>query len=437
MSFQTLPGFREFYPESCFERNYVFKQWRKSAEEFNFEEFDGPVLEPLELFTAKSGQEIAGQLFHFTDKGGRNIALRPEMTPSLARMVGAKAGSIKRPVKWFTMGEQFRYERQQKGRLRSFYQYNADILGELSVSADAEAIHLLIHTLKSFGLTHEHFCIRLSDRDLWVYYLEACGLTEEKAYDALGVIDKLEKESSEKIIAMLEPLLQEKAASFYEKVMHLSQLTTIEAISQYFDSLGLAGTCKEKIDGRLAIWKELLALLTAKGVVQFIKIDLSIVRGLAYYTGFVFEAFQLVGQGRALAGGGRYNQLIEKLMGADFPAVGFAIGDVTLTDLLKDLHLMPKYKASPDIYVVIAEDKELALRDITSLREAGHRVEYSLKEMARDKQFKLATQYEASFALLYGYGEPGFVNVKNLLTREESIISQADLLDFVRKATQN
>ena len=168
--FKTLPGFREFYPEDCAKKNYIFGVWQKVARSFGFSEFEPPVLEQLDLFTEKSGEEIKSQLFEFVDKGGRAVSLRPEMTPSLARMVGARAGGIRRPVKWFAIGENYRYERQQKGRLRAFFQYNADILGEESLNADAEIIALLIESLRGFGLTENEFKLRLGDRNLWVLF---------------------------------------------------------------------------------------------------------------------------------------------------------------------------------------------------------------------------------------------------------------------------
>ena len=187
-TFQSLPGFREFYPEDCAARNGLFNAWRGAARRHGFAEYDAPVLEPLELFTEKSGEEIRTQLFEFEDKGGRKVALRPEMTPSLARLVAAQAGSLRKPVKWFSIGECFRYEKPQKGRLRSFYQFNADILGEAGPGADAECIALLVESLKACGLDEGEFEIRISDRKLWFLYLASKGLSEEQAIAALAII---------------------------------------------------------------------------------------------------------------------------------------------------------------------------------------------------------------------------------------------------------
>jgi histidyl-tRNA synthetase len=190
---QTLPGFREFYPEAMALRQFIFNVWRRTARVYGFQEYDGPVLESLELFKAKSGDEIEEQLFSFTDKGGREVALRAEMTPTLARMIGAKAASLRRPVKWFNVGEHYRYERQQKGRLRAFFQLNADIYGEAGPEAEVELITLLVHVLAAFGLTESDFFVRLSDRNLWSAFLQDAGLQGEQVAAALNVIDKLDR----------------------------------------------------------------------------------------------------------------------------------------------------------------------------------------------------------------------------------------------------
>src|SRR3954467_988368 len=193
MAFQSLPGFRDFYPEEFSRRQHIFRVWRQSASAFGFQEYDAPVLEPLELYKTKSGDEIEAQLFNFTDKGGREVALRPEMTPTVCRMVGARAGALKRPIKWFSIAEFYRYERAQKGRLRAFNQFNADIFGEAGPEAEIELIALLIQCLAGFGLTKDDFYVRLSDRDLWVFYLEALGFNDAQARSILTVIDRYEK----------------------------------------------------------------------------------------------------------------------------------------------------------------------------------------------------------------------------------------------------
>ncbi len=432
MSFETLPGFRAFYPESSARRADIFEKWRAAAHSFNFLEYDAPVLEPLELYIEKSGEEIVGQLFHFEDRGGRAVALRPEMTPSLARLVGAKANSLKRPIKWFNIGEHYRYERPQKGRLRAFYQFNADILGESGASADAELIALLIQSLKAFGLGVEDFKLRLSDRDLWLFLLAAEGLDAAGSAQVLGIIDKLERNSREKTLEQLATVLGESAAVFMTKVEAVVAIRDFPALVEYFTALPIVGTQTEAIEARLAEWRVLLTALDNSGMGEFVEIDLGIVRGLAYYTGFVFEAFEASGEGRALAGGGRYDDLVGKLGGQAMPAVGFAMGDVTLGDLLEKKGLMEVAEAGPDFIFIIGgvAERAQALADAACLRAAGYRVEYPLKEVAFGKQFKDANQRGARFAVIYGSEElaSGVFKVRDMAAGTERDYPRTDLV---------
>ena len=432
MQFESLPGFREFYPESCARRNHIFGRWRSVARAFNFLEYDAPVLEPLELYIEKSGEEIVGQLFNFEDRGGRAVALRPEMTPSLARLIGAKANSLKRPVKWFNIGEHYRYERPQKGRLRAFYQLNVDILGEQGPAADAELITLLCHSLQSFGLNNSDFKIRLSDRDLWLLMLAAEGLDEAGSASALGIIDKLERTNRTKTIEKLSPILGDEAEDFLGRIEEVIAIHDFDTLRSYIEDLPLEGDLAIKAKTRIDEWSQLLRKLKASGVGDFIQIDLGIVRGLAYYTGFVFEAFEASGKGRALAGGGRYDALVKKLGGPDMHAVGFAMGDVTLVDLLESKSLMPKYIQSPDFIAIIGGEDEsaVALADAAQLRAGGYQIEYPFKNQSFAKQFKSANQSGARFALIYGSEEleRGLVKVRDLSKGSEIEIPRDQLL---------
>lgn len=435
--FQSLPGFREFYPEDCAVRNLVFAHWRDVCACAAFQEFDGPVLEPLELLTAKSGPEITGQLFNFEDKGGRQVTLRPEMTPTLARMVAARAGGLRRPVRWFSIGEHFRYEKQQKGRLRSFYQLNADILGEPGVGADAEVIALLVHVLRSFGLGEGDFVVRLSDRDLWLLWLEGRGLVGEAASAALGIIDKLERESGETLSAKLAEAGACDGAALLDGVRTLAACRSLSEIRAFFEKETTASPeVVSRVSARLASWASLLELLEAMGAGQFVRVDPGIVRGLAYYTGFVFEAFQTVGKGRALAGGGRYDHLVEKLGGPEFPAVGFGMGDVTLRDLLELKGLMPQPQPALDAWVVIggAAERPSALSLAAVLRAGGLRVDYSLKDTGFGKQFRMADQSGARFAVICGSDEvaQGGAKVKDLKAGDEVFYRREELLEALR-----
>ncbi len=430
--FKTLPGFREFYPEDCAKKNYIFGVWRRAARSFGFSEFEPPLLEQLDLFTEKSGEEIKSQLFEFIDKGGRAVSLRPEMTPSLARMVGAKAAGIRRPVKWFAIGENYRYERQQKGRLRAFFQYNADILGEESLNADAEIIALLIESLRGFGLTENEFKLRLGDRTLWVLFLENAGVPKDRIIPVLSVIDKLEKVSPEALDEMTSKALEGTSVDAQTLIGKIKKFISVRDVDSMASSFDAEGGLAERVDKRISQWRELVGILDSLGVGAYISPDLSIVRGLAYYTGFVFEAFQTVGTGRALAGGGRYDNLVKKLGYQDMPAVGFGMGDVTVSDLLELVGKSSSLPDAPDAYFVIGSEdvRRKALEIVSTLRRAGIKVDYPLKASSFGKQFKQADAVGASKALVFGVDEAaaGVVKIKNLKSGEESAVPIDDIL---------
>jgi len=425
-TFQTLPGFREFYPEELARRNHIFRVWRQTARTHGFSEYDAPVLEPLELYKAKSGDEIEAQLFNFTDKGGRDVALRPEMTPTVCRLVGAKANALKRPIKWFSIGEFYRYERAQKGRLRAFFQFNADIFGEAGPEAEIELIAQLVQCFRAFGLSEQDFYVRLSDRNLWFYFLESLGLDDARTRAMLSAVDKNDFAAYEEKFG---PRPAELRAAV-ERFLGIRSLGELEA------ELGAAAAANERIRGRLADWQKLLAGLEAMGLGGFVQVDLSVVRGLAYYTGFVFEAFDKKGELRALAGGGRYDDLVAKLGGPALPAVGFAIGDVTTGLLLEQRGLMPNFISAPDVYCVIGGEKErlAAFGDVQAIRAAGFRVDYPLKDVAFGKQFKAAAESGAKLALIYGGDEvaKGVVKIRDLAQRNEIEVPRAQVTAHVR-----
>ena len=429
-TFQTLPGFREFYPDALARRNHVFRLWRQTATTFGFNEYDAPVLEPLELYKTKSGDEIEAQLFSFTDKGGREVALRPEMTPTVCRLVGEKASSLKRPIKWFSIAEFYRYERMQKGRGRCFFQFNADIFGEPGIEAETELIALLVQCLCAFGLSEQDFYVRLSDRNLWFYYLEALGLDDARTRAMLSAVDKFEKAGDEAFkgysdqFGPLDAALKEKVLAF----LQVKSLAALESI--------LSSVPGEKLSARLTDWRRLLGNLEAMGLARYVEVDLAVVRGLAYYTGFVFEAFDRKGELRALAGGGRYDNLVGKLGYGELPAVGFAIGDMTFALLLEQRGLMPTFVQAPDVYAVIGGEKErlAAFGDIHALRAAGFKVEYPMKDLGFGKQFKVAAESGAKLALIYGGDElaKGVVKLRDLTTRTEQEIAKDQVLVTVR-----
>ena len=429
-SFKSLPGFRDFYPEDLAPRTHLFRQWRRSAHAYGFQEYDAPVLESLDLYKAKSGDEIENQLFSFTDKGGREVALRPEMTPTVCRMVGAKANALKRPIKWFSIADFFRYERMQKGRGRCFAQFNADIFGEAGPEAEIELISLLIQCLRGLGLAADDFYVRLSDRNLWFYYLEALGLGEEQVRGMLGAIDKFERlgEAAFEIYTKAHGEMPETLKTAVLRMLAIKSLSDLERLVTELDN--------EQLTNRLADWRQVLGGLDAMGLSDFVSVDLGVVRGLAYYTGFVFEAFDRKGDLRALAGGGRYDDLVKKLGGPALPAVGFAIGDMTMELLLKERGLLPEVASKPDVYVVVGGGAErlAAFGDIAALREVGYRVDYPMKDLGFGKQFKNATESGARIALIYGEDElaKGVVKLRDLSQREEVEVPRDQVAAAVR-----
>jgi histidyl-tRNA synthetase len=402
---ERLPGFRDFYPEplpqpdlwSSDARNYIFNRWRTIARRYGFREYDGPPLEPLELFTAKSGEEIVAQLYNFTDKGQREISLRPEMTPTLARMVAAHERNYKKPIKWFALPQLFRYERQQKGRLREHFQFNADIIGETDPAADAELIALLVDTLRSFELTEDDFVICLSSRNAWQVFFHQQNGDPSREYEFYQAIDKLEREdppvSEQKLAAV--GLSLRKVQEFIEQAKPTAELQSI------------------------------LDNLSARGLQSFIKVDYGVIRGLAYYTGVVFEAFDRKGDFRAIAGGGRYDNLVRLLSGGkvDLPALGFGMGDVVLLELLKARQRLPRYQSTVDAFCLIEESalRNDSLRLVQDLRNAGVAVDYSLTAAKPDKQFKRAQELGATFVCALERASSGelMVNIKDLKTRQQ------------------
>jgi histidyl-tRNA synthetase len=403
-----LPGFRDLYPEDCALRRHIVETFLDVLGRFSFEEYDGPLLEPLELFTDKSGPEIAEQLFQFEDRGGRKVALRPEMTPTLARMAGARAQTLRRPIRWCAVGEQFRYERPQKGRLRSFLQLNGDILGEPGFRADGELMGALLSVLSALGLGPADISLRLSDRKLWGLLL---GHFPCDGAAVLRAIDRYGKEPAAATEERLRKAMEPPAGQFlaaWEQLRACNSLAALEAFFQKFPS--------PELESRLAEWADLLQFLTDLGLAEFVTVDLSIVRGLAYYTGFVFEVFERSGEGRALAGGGRYDDLTEKLAAVPLPACGFAIGDVVLSNILREKNLFAGGRSAPDLWLFWDRDRQsAALALAAAARRAGSRVAYDLRNDLPDRQLRRADRSGARFAL---FPDGGGWLLKNLLTGE-------------------
>lgn len=392
MSAGALPGFRDFYPKELAEREYLFRVWRDVARRFGFVEYDGPPLEPLELYTRKSGEEIVGQLYSFTDKGGREVALRPEMTPTFARMVAARHNALRKPVRWFSIPQLFRYERQQKGRLREHFQLNVDIVGEADVAADAELLAVAIEVMRASGLTPEDVVARVSDRRLLTALLHAWGLPDEGIPAAFAAIDKIGREPREVLIDRLagSGIDRETAA----RVLDGAAASDLDSLRPLAGSDARVAEGLERID-------RYLALLDAHGVRDWVRVDLSIVRGLAYYTGIVFELFDRAGEFRAICGGGRYDTLLRDLGSVDLPALGFGMGDVVLGEVLRARGLLPSEVEAPDFYLAAESPVTDAdvIRVATGLRRAGARVEYAFKRGPLGRQRKAAWSAQASYVV--------------------------------------
>jgi histidyl-tRNA synthetase len=369
-------------------------------------EFDGPVLEELDLYKKKSGDEIVRQLYEFIDKGERAVALRPEMTPTLARIVAAEHRQFRKPLKWFSIPQVFRYERPQRGRLREHFQLNCDIIGEESPEADAELIALAIDVVRAFGFTAQDFVVRISDREFWTELLKLEKVPSDRWEEMLQTIDKSEREPREKT--------QERLGKLAKPVFEIFEK-----------------------GGESAKLNNIIENLRLRGLADFAKVDVRIVRGLAYYTGIVFEVFDRAGKFRAIAGGGRYDQLVAQLSdnAVSMPALGFAIGDVVLGEMIRghaaaraQMEKTIAAERAVEIYVVIAKEERRgnAISMMQQLRDRGRRVDYSLAAAKVARQFRLAEQSGARFAVVFGDEWPQ-VGVKDLVSGKQESIAHEKL----------
>src|SRR5256714_5691595 len=384
MSQGALPGFRDFYPEQLATRNYLIGIWREVARRYGFVEYDGPPLEPLELYTKKSGDEIVAQLYAFTDKGDRKVALRPEMTPSLARMVAAKANAMRKPIRWFSIPQLFRYERQQKGRLLEQFQLNVDIIGEASVAADAELLAVAIDIIRATGLTSNDVRARVSDRRLLTAILHEVGVKTDAMAVVFAAIDKLGREPRDVTLGKVEKVVSEGALQGIERILQRS-----------IDLNALAGEFRNSrsVMESITRLREYMHFLDALGVGDWVDFDLSIVRGLAYYTGIVFELFDAKGEFRAICGGGRYDDLLSSIGGVDLPALGFRVGGGGVPPPLRAPDVLPTTTLAAEYWV--AADDDSMLPDVMNvagrLREKARSVEYALKSQTLARQLKTAS----------------------------------------------
>jgi histidyl-tRNA synthetase len=414
-SFQSLPGFRDFLPRDFAVRQYLQETWRATARRHGFVEYETPLLEDTGLYLKKSGGELSTQLFRFPDQGGRDVTLRPEVTASLARLAADHQRDFPKPLKWFEIGQCFRYEKPQKGRGREFFQFNVDILGESAAQADAELLAVAIDTMRAFGFEKEDYQVRVSDRQAWADFAAKRGLDAEQLAAFLQIVDKLERERPE--------VLTEKLAALG---------ISLDEVKDFIANPENAS----------ASYRTLLDDLTARGLGDFVRWDLSIVRGLAYYTGLVFEVFDARSSMRAVAGGGRYDTLVSTISDGkiDLPATGFAMGDYVIRNLIEETpHALmqmevwlQRNQAGCDVYVVVDQEEKrgTALRLVTDLRTAGVSVDFSLMPMKFNKQLQRAEQAGARFALIVGADEAE-LKLKILASRSDVLLSAEGIVEEI------
>ena len=423
----ALPGFRDFYPDQLATRNYLISVWREVARRYGFVEYDGPPLEPLELYTKKSGDEIVGQLYTFTDKGDRQVALRPEMTPTLARMVAAKANAMRKPIRWFSIPQLFRYERQQKGRLREHFQLNVDIIGEASVAADAELLAVAIDIMRELGLSASDVRARVSDRRLLTALLLEVGVKQNEATAVFAAIDKIGREPREVTREKIEKAVASADAA-RSLARALERATDLNALAAEFRN-------SRSVMESITRLREYMRFLDALGVGEWIDFDLSIVRGLAYYTGIVFELFDAKGEFRAICGGGRYDDLLSTIGDIDLPALGFGMGDVVLTELLRARDLLPAVTVGTEYWVAADDDSMLpdVMQVAGKLRAKSHSVEYALKSQTLARQLKAASSAGVQNVVLLRRDDfaNGNVTVKKLADGSEQNVALDTFLNSV------
>jgi len=416
---QGVRGTRDFYPEDMRLRNWLFDNFTNASLLHGFEEYDAPVLEYEELYTRKQGEEITQQLYNFQDKGNRKVALRPEMTPSLARMVMARAGGLPMPIKWFSIPQCWRYERTQRGRGREHYQWNVDIWGTTEISADAELISVLVTFFEGIGLTAKDIVIRVSSRKVLEEVLGSLGMRGDVFAQTCVIVDKMGKLSSDVIEEQLSGLGHDSEV-----------ITTIQSVLGIKDMNGLQEALKDE-SMAVSELNFLFDAIDSYGISEWVEFDASIVRGLAYYTGAVFEAHDKAGKFRAICGGGRYDKLLSTLGGKDLPATGFGFGDMVIMELLAEKDLIPELVSDIDDTVIPLNSdlRNAAVMVAASLRNSGRTVDLVLEDKKMKWVFKHAERVGAKRLVLLAPDEWSrkMVKIKDLDTGEESEISLNDI----------
>ncbi len=403
-----MKGFKDYYPEEKRIQNYIFDKWKSIAEKYCFEEIDGPILEPVELYQ-KSGQEIPEQMYVLTDKSDRKLALRPELTPTVARMISQNP-NIRKPLKWYSIGPFFRYEQPQFGRERQFFQFNMDILGARSMKADAEIITTAVKLMQSFGFTKKDFYIRISNRKLIQALLLELGIKQDSLKEIYRLIDKLCKISKKDFeLTLKEKGLTQKQISSLLKLLEIKDLSKIKINNQGLDEL-----------------KELFNYLKQYNILEFCRLDLSIMRGLDYYTSTVFEVFDSSRELRAIAGGGRYDELAKNC-----PGVGYAMGDVVLELFLKNKNKLPVLDRKIDFYIAaVNKNAEKESIKIAETLRKSYSVEIDLLERNLTKQLEYANSIKAEKVIILGPDEikKKKLKIKDMKTGKEKLTTLKELI---------
>ncbi|MBN1489248.1 MAG: histidine--tRNA ligase [Phycisphaerae bacterium] len=419
MKFRAAKGTRDFYPDAMRLRTWLTDAWRRVSLRNGFEEYDGPIFEHLELYTTKSGDEIASQLFDLEDRGGRRLAIRPEMTPTLGRMVNARAQSLPRPIKWFSVPRLCRAERPQKGRLREFFQWNIDIVGVDDVLADAESILVAVDFLREVGLGPEDAVVRINSRRLVAAVLADLRVPPDRMDKAYALLDKAGKIPRDALQAMWKEAFGD-AVPFDA----IEPLLGVEGLDHLHEAIRGAKGGWAAAERELPAIEALFEKLDSFGITEYCNFDMAIVRGLAYYTGVVYEVFDRGQAHRAIGGGGRYDNLLRDLGGPAMPGVGFGVGDVVITDVLTEAGKLPVLKGELDVYV-IAADAELqprALELVAQLRRGGWSTDFSYRAQSVGKLLRAASDRGARRAVIVGQEtrDENLVTIKDLTTGQQT-----------------
>lgn len=410
ISFEAPRGMRDFYPEDMIWRNRIFDAWRTAAEHFGFQNYDACVVESLELLQRKSGEEVSEQIYAFEDKSGRKLALRPEMTPTLARMVAAKQSRLPFPIKWYATAQCFRYERMTRGRKREHYQLNMDIVGSQEVLCEAEILGAAVYAMRTMGVPDAAWRIHVSSRALLGELLAASGIPEQQHAAVFIALDKRGKISDEEIAALL------KAEGLNAEA--IKKTFTLLAVNSIDEAAALAGAESPAIQNL----KELFATAQQMGYADLLMFDIAVIRGLSYYTGIVFEAFDVQRKFRAIFGGGRYDSLLALVGGQSMPAVGMGFGDVVVGEVLREVlgETAPVARQGYAVGYMSVAERASAIALAARLRATGERVDLALLPQKPKHFFGKAGNSLAKFAIFLGPDDlaSGVAQVKNLETRE-------------------